>query len=64
MPTTAELNAGFDALQADLELIVAQFVPPFFQGNAREKLESAQGRQLILDGVAKVLRAAEKARGA
>ncbi len=62
MPTDDEINAGFNALEPDLEKVVQQFVPAFFQGQAMQSLRSHQGRVTVVDGVRRVLVAAEKVR--
>lgn len=70
MPSTDELNAGFDAAHAGLLRIVQTMVPnadyPFI-GNVRTlalaKLQSPEMRPVILDEVKQVLVAAEKVRG-
>ncbi len=62
MPTIDEINAGFDAIEIDVHQLIEQFVPPFFMNQALEKLNSQQGREIIVDGVRKALIAAEKVR--
>jgi hypothetical protein len=62
MPTNDEINAGFDALEPDLEKVVSQFVPSFFQGSAMQTLRGPQGRAVVVDGVRRVLIAAEGVR--
>jgi hypothetical protein len=62
MPTNDEINAGFDALEPDLEKVVQQFVPAFFQGSALQSLRSHEGRATVVDGVRRVLVAAEAVR--
>ena len=61
-PTNDEINAGFDALEPDLEKVVSQFVPSFFQGSAMQTLRGPQGRAVVVDGVRRVLLAAEAVR--
>lgn len=68
MASVAELNAGFDAAISSLNRLVSiipdKHVP--FVGNLREvaleKLQSPEGRAVILDEVKQILAAAEKAR--
>ena len=62
MPTVDELNAGFDALEPDLERIVRTFIPSFFQQQAMNQLHSEIGRATVVDGVRRVLIAAEGVR--
>lgn len=62
MATVDEMNAGFDALNVDIHHLVEHFVPRFFQGQFVSHIESADGRNSILDGVKRVLEAAEKVR--
>lgn len=62
MATDAEINAAFDAIETDLHQLIANFVPFFFKQQAINKLESHEGRAMVVDGVRKALEAAEKAR--
>jgi hypothetical protein len=62
MPTIQEVNAGFDALEPDLEKVLRNFVPAFFQSSALQSLHSPQGRATVVDGVRRVLAAAEAVR--
>ena len=62
MPSVDELNAGFDAIQPDLRQIIQSFVPAFFQSQAMQSVQSEQGRAIIVDGVRRVLVAAEAVR--
>jgi hypothetical protein len=62
MPTVDEINAGFDALEPDLEKVLRAFVPSFFQSSAMQSLHSPQGRATVVDGVHRVLVAAEAVR--
>jgi len=45
-----------------LRQIVAAFVPSFFQSQATASINSKQGRTLVVDGVKRVLLAAEAVR--
>ncbi len=62
MPSVDEINAAYDAVEADIHELIGLFVPSFFKAQAYEKLNSAQGRGLIVDGAKKALIAAEKVR--
>jgi hypothetical protein len=62
MASIAETNAAFDAIEDDLHQLIAQFVPFIFKQQAIAKLESPQGRGMVLDGVRKALTAAEHIR--
>ena len=63
MPSTAEVNAAFDAIESDLRKLVVEFVPYMFQQDALSKLASRDGRRLVVGGVQKALAAAEAVRG-
>lgn len=64
MASIAELNAAYDAIQTDLHELIAQFVPFYFKSQAVAKLESPEGRAMVVDGVRKALAAAEHVRNA
>lgn len=67
--TTDEINAGFDAASISLLKLIQSLVPDHnipFVGNLRnialEKLQSPDGRRLLVDEVKQVLAAAEAVR--
>lgn len=60
--SVAEMNAAFDAVHADLVNLIENWVPRFFQGQARQKLESKEGKTALLKLVDDALEAAEKVR--
>lgn len=62
MASIAELNAAFDAIEDDLHELITQFVPFMFKQQAVAKLESPEGRNMVVDGVRKALTAAEHVR--
>lgn len=71
MPSTDELNAGFDVAKKSLVRLVLTMVPDHnipFVGNLREialtKLQSDEARPVILDEVRQILGAAEAVRNA
>lgn len=68
-PTTDELNAGFDAATKTLLVLINTVVPDHnipFVGNLRqialEKIQSAEGRKMVLDEVRQILAAAQAVR--
>jgi hypothetical protein len=60
--SAAEQNAAFDAVHGDLLNLITNWVPMFFQSQARAKLESKEGRVALLKLVDDALEAAEKVR--
>ena len=60
--TTEELNAAFDAVNDMIRDVVLHFVPRFFQRQALEAINSAEGRKEILKGVDAALDAVEELR--
>jgi len=69
MPTVDELNAGFNVANTKINTWIQTLLPDHtipFVGNLRQiaadKLNSAQGRQFLLDEVRGVLVAAEDVR--
>lgn len=57
-----ERNAAFDAVFTELEKALTQWVPGFFQGQIRSKLESPDGKKAVLSVVDVALEAAEAER--
>jgi hypothetical protein len=61
LATIAQQNAAFDKVFPEIEILIEQYVPPFFQSAVIEKLHSPQGRALILKLIVDGLNAAETA---
>ena len=57
--SVAARNAAFNVVFARLEKLIGEL--PFFQSQARAKLESPEGRSEVLAAVDEALAAAEKA---
>lgn len=54
-------NAAFNVAHDRIATLIEAWVPSLFQHQATAKLESHEGRQLLLDTVDSMLEAAEKA---
>ena len=62
--TEAERNAAFYAVYADLQKLIQQWVPAMMQDQANEKLQSVEGRTMLVNAVIDAYNAAEKVREA
>lgn len=57
--SVAKQNAAFNAIFPEIHTLIAAYVPPFFQNTILEKLNSAQGRALLVKLIDDGLEAAE-----
>ncbi len=62
MASIDEINAAYDAIELDVHQLIEQFIPQFFRRQAMDKLNSPEGRAMVLDGAKKALTAAERVR--
>jgi hypothetical protein len=62
MPTNDEINTAFTAIHPDLQKLVTDFVPSFYQSAVLQDLASQQGIVDIVGILRKALTAAEAAR--
>ncbi len=46
--SVAKQNAAFDKVYPELEQLIEDYLPPFFQSQALDKLHSAQGRAWVV----------------
>ncbi len=53
-------NAAFDKVYPELETLIETYLPPFFQGEAIDKLHSQEGRAWVVKLLDDALTAAEK----
>jgi hypothetical protein len=60
--SVAEQNAAFDVGHAKIAMLISLWVPFMFQSQATARLESPEGRKLLLDTVDDMLAAAERVR--
>lgn len=59
LSTPDQQNAAFDAIYPEIEALIAQYVPAFFQNSVLERLHSSEGRALIVKLIRDGLNAAE-----
>lgn len=60
--STKQLNAAFDAVEVDLHALIESFVPFMFKQQARQALDSAEGRKRVVDALRKADAAADAAK--
>jgi hypothetical protein len=60
----AERDAAFYAVYADIQKLIIQWVPAMMQDQANEKLQSVEGRTMLVSAVIDAYNAAEKVREA